>query len=365
MATFEKRHRRHKHQGKRIETVLGEIIMSLLRVGSRGPQVTTLQQAINAKTSPSPGLSTDGVFGPKTRDGVMRFQRQARITADGIAGPQTQAALANARSGPAAPTPRDNAPLLRQGSRGPQVEDLQRQLNQKLSPSPNLTVDGIFGNGTKNAVVKFQGQARLTADGVVGPKTRTALKNAKPNPNAPKPDPAPVPPAGSNSEYFPFSTMTSYDWTGSYRYFGANRGNGSRAHAGCDLYYPAGTKIHAIKDGTVTKGPYAFYAQTYAMEVDHGDFYVRYGEIQADTPVQAGSTVTAGQHIAQVGHLVGISVPSDMLHLEMYSGAGAGDLTDRSSRSAKRADGVSFQRRSDLIDPSSYLARWKSNLAPA
>src|SRR3982751_6802523 len=35
--------------------------------------------------------------------------------------------------------------VLRQGSRGSEVQKLQRQLNVRLAPSPNLAVDGIFG----------------------------------------------------------------------------------------------------------------------------------------------------------------------------------------------------------------------------
>jgi hypothetical protein len=39
------------------------------------------------------GVSADGVYGPKTRAAVKRFQRAHGLTADGVAGPQTLAAL--------------------------------------------------------------------------------------------------------------------------------------------------------------------------------------------------------------------------------------------------------------------------------
>jgi hypothetical protein len=47
------------------------------------------------------GVSADGVYGPRTRAAVKRFQRAHGLTADGVAGPQTLAAL-----GVGAPAPK-------------------------------------------------------------------------------------------------------------------------------------------------------------------------------------------------------------------------------------------------------------------
>jgi len=144
------------------------------------------------------------------------------------------------------------------------------------------------------------------------------------------------------------------------------RSNGLRAHAGCDLYFEKGTWIHAIGDGTVTRGPYPFYRQTFALEVDHGDFLARYGEIQAKTTVKEGDTVLAGEQIATVGHLVGVQVPSDMLHLELYDKSASGPLTiTDAARSKKRSDGIPFMRRKDLIDPTARLNQWQGQLPQA
>lgn len=67
------------------------------------------------------------------------------------------------------------ADSLHLGSAGEDVKRLQGILNQKLSPSPNISVDGLFGPATAAAVVVFQKANGLFPDSVVGPKTRKAL----------------------------------------------------------------------------------------------------------------------------------------------------------------------------------------------
>jgi len=74
-------------------------------------------------------------------------------------------------SGVAAPTT-----TLKPGDTGPQVKVLQRALAH-LGYSPG-TIDGQYGPATTQAVKSFQTAHGLTADGVCGPKTVAALKNA-------------------------------------------------------------------------------------------------------------------------------------------------------------------------------------------
>ena len=64
---------------------------------------------------------------------------------------------------------------LQTGSLGFDVVVLQTQLNKKLTPPPNLSVDGAFGPLTRTAVVSFQRAAGLVADGIVGTRTHAAL----------------------------------------------------------------------------------------------------------------------------------------------------------------------------------------------
>ncbi len=65
------------------------------------------------------------------------------------------------------------AAVLRQGSKGNEVKEVQQRL--KRWGYYNGSVDGVFGAGTRAAVVAFQKKNGLTADGVVGKSTYKAL----------------------------------------------------------------------------------------------------------------------------------------------------------------------------------------------
>jgi len=65
------------------------------------------------------------------------------------------------------------AAVLRQGSKGGEVKEVQRRL--KTWGYYKGSVDGVFGAGTKSAVVAFQKKNGLKADGIVGASTYKAL----------------------------------------------------------------------------------------------------------------------------------------------------------------------------------------------
>lgn len=64
---------------------------TILKFGSRGAEVSKLQQALNNKGFWAGAV--DGIFGPRTENAVINFQISNKIRIDGIAGPQTLSLL--------------------------------------------------------------------------------------------------------------------------------------------------------------------------------------------------------------------------------------------------------------------------------
>ena len=83
------------------------------------------------------------------------------------------ASVKNASSSSSSGSSSSSTTLLKSGSTGSDVANVQAVLNEVTKS--NLTVDGIYGSKTTAAVKEFQKSAGLTADGVVGQKTAAAL----------------------------------------------------------------------------------------------------------------------------------------------------------------------------------------------
>jgi D-alanyl-D-alanine carboxypeptidase (penicillin-binding protein 5/6) len=64
---------------------------------------------------------------------------------------------------------------LAAGASNPQVELLQRTLNAKLDPSPELSIDGDFGPLTEAAVIRFQKSRGIEPSGIVDRETWRSL----------------------------------------------------------------------------------------------------------------------------------------------------------------------------------------------
>lgn len=138
-----------------------------LKEGCRGEDVKRLQTNLNTL-----GYNTgkpDGIFGKGTKNAVIAFQRAKGLTADGIVGTGTQNAINRALD----ELNNSRSDILKLGSRGAKVTELQRNLNT-LGYNAG-TPDGAFGNGTKNAVISFQKTYGLTADGIAGKDTQNAI----------------------------------------------------------------------------------------------------------------------------------------------------------------------------------------------
>ena len=129
-----------------------------------------------AKVYPAiPTLTADGVFGTNTQAAVRAFQSLFGLTPDGVIGPQTWYKIVDVRRTlPTIAVPQFPGTALRVGSRGNDVTLMQKYLNTIAAsyPSiPRLTADGIFGPATEAAVRAFQSNFGLGVDGVLGRNT--------------------------------------------------------------------------------------------------------------------------------------------------------------------------------------------------
>lgn len=75
----------------RLRAVPAKPLPVVLRRGERGDAVKALQSALR-RLGYQPGVA-DGIFGVGTQSAVLAFQRSSGLKADGIAGPQTIAAI--------------------------------------------------------------------------------------------------------------------------------------------------------------------------------------------------------------------------------------------------------------------------------
>jgi putative cell wall-binding protein len=139
------------------------------------------------------GVQPDGAFGPQTRTALFAWQRTASVPVTGVLDKPTWAKLVPSGSPEPAPTPTPTDPTppttdptptdpaatqtiltpyksstLVKGARGAAVVALQKVLG--------LTADGVFGAGTETAVRAFQQSKSLPVTGTVDPATWAALE---------------------------------------------------------------------------------------------------------------------------------------------------------------------------------------------
>ncbi len=177
--------------------------------------------------------TVDGISGKQTRDAVIAAQKAYGLTADGVAGPRTLAALENgaapanttssssttsntSTNGTATQT--NNQTTVIRGSNTTRTNTNTTNTNIRSSADGDSNVrdlqallsdrgfyagaiDGVMGQDTTNAVIAAQKKYGLVADGVAGPLTLAALENnaasavtpAKPKPAATATAPAATP----------------------------------------------------------------------------------------------------------------------------------------------------------------------------
>jgi peptidoglycan DL-endopeptidase CwlO len=227
-----------------------------LAMGSSGAAVKQLQAKL--------GITADGQFGPQTLAAVRSFQRSHHLPVTGLVGPLTRAALGTTSTVSA---PSDDGPATTSlGSA--QVRAMQHQLG--------VTADGVIGPQTRAAIKAFQSSHGLTADGNPGSQTLSALgvggtstTSAPATPNAP-----------SASSKAATAVQAALSKTGAPYSYGA---------VGPSSFDCSGLVMWAFRQAGVSL-PHSSYAQ--------------YGMGQSVSQIQAGDLVffnTAGSGASDVG----------------------------------------------------------------
>ena len=168
-----------------------------LSVGSSGDDVRTLQLRLNRISDNYPSIpkiaAIDGIFAEDTQAALIRFQEIFGLTPDGIAGNTTWYTILRIYNAVKRLNELDSEGIrleevtkqypgaLSLGSQGLGVSNLQyflAYLSRFYSEIPSVTIDGIFGNQTRESVIAAQKIFGLAPDGVVGELTWNAIYNA-------------------------------------------------------------------------------------------------------------------------------------------------------------------------------------------
>lgn len=186
-----------------------------LRINDSNNNVKVIQKYLNRISENFPAIPRiypeNGVFGRATEQSVKVFQKVFNLVTDGIVGRVTWYNLSSIYGGikrlgeldqgldidlqtggirelndSSEPNWDGKYPgyRMKEGSRGNKVIEFQYYLKtimDQYNIPTDLIVDGVFGNVTRDTVIKFQELYGLEADGIVGPYTWNKIVNVYKN----------------------------------------------------------------------------------------------------------------------------------------------------------------------------------------
>ena len=193
-----------RYYGEDIEIVQGAPVMGIqysypgapVRLGDRGEPVLRIQAMLNRISRDYPAIPkvqpVDGIFGESTEQAVTKFQQVFSLTPDGIVGSATWYKLvflyvgvlelaelvSEGQTFYANAIPLEFSEVLAPGDVGEGVRVVQYLLSvvsEFYSSVPQVSIDGVYGPDTRQAVIAVQQMAGLPQDGVVGEQTWQAL----------------------------------------------------------------------------------------------------------------------------------------------------------------------------------------------
>lgn len=137
----------------------------------KGLRIIDCAGALTRKLTGKAVAERNGSLWDKPDARIVRWKRQAKETINALL-----EAWEPEEKTPVMAEPRLGDRVLKTGTKGADVKELQRLLNKALFMQ--ITVDGDFGGETLRAVLAYQRMSKLTADGVAGSKTISDLKKA-------------------------------------------------------------------------------------------------------------------------------------------------------------------------------------------
>ncbi len=120
----------------------------------------------------------DGDFGPASKKALKEFQSSNNLVSDGILGKNSCKKLNNKEN-----VVKKTINVINivntnsQKTQSSEILNVQKKLSELGLYSGEI--DGINGSRTKNAIKNFQNKAGLTPDGIIGPKTLSALEKGE------------------------------------------------------------------------------------------------------------------------------------------------------------------------------------------
>ena len=144
-----------------------------LKLGSQGTAVSQMQTDL--KQLGYYYADVTGNFGDKTAEAVKEFQKDKKLTADGVAGYNTLQAISKAIAAAGGSSTSSTSGLM-VGSTGNKVTALQQDLTALGYYYGDIS--GHYGSLTQAAVKKFQKAKGITQDGIAGTTTLNAIAKA-------------------------------------------------------------------------------------------------------------------------------------------------------------------------------------------
>ena len=163
-----------------VENITASVPDRLLRLGTAGDDVRQIQIRLNRISDNYPSIPKiaipDGVFSFDTEDAVRRFQEVFSLPADGIVGTSTWYAIQFIYNAVKRLNELDSEGIalsevtqqytesIGPGSTGVEVQNIQyllSYLSAFYSEIPQVSIDGIYGSATEDAVRAFQRKFEL------------------------------------------------------------------------------------------------------------------------------------------------------------------------------------------------------------